>query len=105
MIEESGLSDGLIKIIIGGISGVLGMLGGNLISYKTNANKQTTEDFNVITDKWEKIYDQLEKHNELLEERLIDLEGKVITLLKLNKIQEVEIEVLMQVNKECNEKK
>ena len=91
---ENGLSDSTIRLLIGGVSTVVGVFLGNILNYFSNKNKQSTTDFDVITDKWEKLYANLEKHNEALEERVTELESHVNELIEINRIQLQELDNL-----------
>ena len=91
---ENGLSDNAIRLIIGAVSTVVGVLLGNVLNFFTNKNKQSTTDFDVITDKWEKLYANLEKHNAALEERVTELENHVNELIEINRDQLKELDNL-----------
>lgn len=91
---DNEVSDGLIRVIIGGVATISGIIFGNFLNFRTNSKKQVTNDFDVITDKWEKLYDNLEKHNVALELRVTELEDQVSKLVDINNKQLREIHKL-----------
>ena len=78
------MTDTGIKFIIGIISILGGVFLANVINYKLGSKRQTTDDFDVITDKWEVLYTKTEAHNILLDKKIEELEQQITELRELN---------------------
>jgi|TARA_R110000823_G_scaffold313799_1_gene441830 hypothetical protein len=78
------MNDTGIKFIIGVISVLGGVFLANIINYKLGSQKQTTDDFDIITDKWEALLTKTEAHSALLDKKVAELEIQIDELKILN---------------------
>jgi hypothetical protein len=98
------ISDDLVKVALSLGSIILGGFLGNILNFKSRDRKQKTENFDIITEKYETLYEKVLEQNSLLEIRLGEvLEQNKLLKTKIEKQERIIIK-LTSINKNLRKK-